>query len=272
MVEAVVDYWQSSASTKPSNSTTYGRVHQRGTSSLYYEVFGNGPPLLLVHGLGASQRWWARNVPVLAQYFTVYTVDLIGFGRSCRGNQRFVLTEAATVLHNWLLEQRLTNVSLVGHSMGGRIGVELAVDYPGSVSRLVLVDSPVLPFGRGYLRQLLGMVEALWVVPLDLLPLLIVDTLRTGFLTTLQIGCELMQHDIVQKLAQLQRPTLVIWGARDTIVPQRMGRQLATQLEQDRFVALPSVGHVPMWEQPDAFNQLVLAFLVEGDVNLANSP
>lgn len=238
-------------------------VQTQGTApkpKIYYETVGAGPPLILVHGLGGSRRWWRKNLEALAAHFTVYTVDLIGFGKS-RDGHRFVLNEAADALYEWLNALGLEHVTLIGHSMGGRIGAELAVDHPGSVERLVLIDSPVLPFGHGTIRQLWGMFEALLIAPIDLLRVLIVDTLHTGPITTLRIGRELLHTDIAKKLAQLQLPTLIIWGERDTIVPKRIGEELAAQLGQERFVLLRGAGHVPMWERPAAFNRAVLGFL-----------
>ncbi|MCB0086122.1 MAG: alpha/beta fold hydrolase, partial [Caldilineaceae bacterium] len=68
--------------------------HDRANQpKIYYETIGTGPPLILVHGLGGSHRWWRKNLDALAAHFTVYTVDLIGFGKS-RDGQRFVLDQA----------------------------------------------------------------------------------------------------------------------------------------------------------------------------------
>ncbi len=227
--------------------------------TIYHEKMGNGPPLILIHGLGGSRRWWRKNIPQLADYFTIYTVDLVGFGKS-KGQARFVLNDAAAALHDWMQALELTDATLVGHSMGGRISAELAVDFPGSIDRLILVDTPILPFGHGYARQSLGMLAALATVPFDLLRVLIVDTWHTGPLTTLHIGRELLKTDIARKLAELHLPTLIVWGERDTVVPQRLGRELAAQLPQSRLVTVANAGHSPMWEQPTAFNRLVLDF------------
>jgi len=230
--------------------------------SIYYEQFGSGPPLVLVHGLGGSCRWWRKNIATLAPYFTVYTIDLIGFARS-KGRQRFVLTNAAAAIHNWLRAKELTEVALVGHSLGGRIGAELAVDYPHAINRLVLVDTPILPFGHGYGRQSIGMLEALRTVPFDLFRVLVADTLHTGLYTTIRIGNELLRTDIARKLAGIQTPTLIIWGERDTVVPWRLAAELAAQVPKSRLITLPNSGHAPMWEQPEAFNRIVLEFLMD---------
>ena len=231
---------------------------------IYHEQFGAGPPLLLIHGLGGSRRWWRKNIAALAPHFTVYTIDLVGFGKS-KGRERFVLTEAAAAIHTWMAAQGLAQAALVGHSMGGRIGAELAVDFPGTIDRLVLVDTPILPFGHGYARQSMGMLAALRTVPFDLLRVLIADTLHTGPFTTLQIGRELLRTDIARKLAGLQTATLIIWGERDTVVPRRLAQELAEQLPASRLVTLPQSGHAPMWERPDAFNRAVLDFLLGND-------
>ena len=234
---------------------------------IYHEQVGSGPPLILIHGLGGSRRWWRKNIDALTPHFTVYTIDLIGFGKSTR-ERRFVLTEAATAIHEWMTAHDLVHVNLVGHSMGGRIGAELAVDYPGTVDRLVLVDTPILPFGHGYARQSVGMLTALRTVPLDLFQVLVADTLRTGLLTTLQIGHELLRTDIARKLATLQTSTLIIWGERDTVVPWRLAQELAGQLPTSRLVTLPNAGHAPMWERPAEFNEAVLSFLIGGNYDL----
>src|SRR5581483_1554615 len=109
-----------------------------GPATIAYEVAGSGPPVVLLHGLSGSSRWWRRNIGALAPHRRVYIVDLIGFGAS-RGQARFVLAEAAGTLMRWLDLLGLARASLVGHSMGGLIAAELAADAPDRVDRLVLV-------------------------------------------------------------------------------------------------------------------------------------
>src|SRR5215207_8972890 len=89
-----------------------------GPATIAYEVGGSGPPVVLVHGLSGSSRWWRRNIGALTPQRRVYTVDLIGFGAS-RPRQRFALAEAAGYLTQWMDQLALERVSLVGHSMGG---------------------------------------------------------------------------------------------------------------------------------------------------------
>ena len=233
---------------------------RQGKTRIYYEVTGSGEPLILIHGLCASRRWWRKNVQVLARHFRVYTVDLIGFGKS-KAAQGFVLNAAAEALHEWMVEMEITHARVIGQSMGGRIAAELAVDFPESVEQLVLVDAPLFPFDHSLLRQGWGMLHSLRYTPLDLLRVVITDTLQMGVWPTIKIGFEIMHSDLTHKLAQLQLPTLIIWGDQDTIVPWRLGEALAETLAPHRFVTMRGVGHTPMWERPEEFNRIALDFL-----------
>src|SRR5262245_44334445 len=127
------------------------RRAQVGPAVIHYQVAGAGEPLVLVHGLSGSSRWWGRNIGALARHFQVYMIDLIGFGAS-RNRHPFVLAEAAGHLIRWMDQLGIARASFVGHSMGGFISAELAADAPARVERLVLVDAAAMPFEPSYLR------------------------------------------------------------------------------------------------------------------------
>src|SRR3712207_6132404 len=112
----------------------------------YYLVAGEGDPIVFVHGLSGSGRWWMRNVPALSARYQLYLVDLPRFG-SMRRQGRFVLAEVASWLSAWIDAVQLRRVHLFGHSMGGLVSIHLAAERPGTVSRLVLVAPAVLAPG-----------------------------------------------------------------------------------------------------------------------------
>ena len=126
---------------------TAQRLAKVGPLTVHYEVAGEGPAVVLIHGLSGSGRWWSYNVPALAQRYQVYNVDVVGFGRS-RG-QRLVLREAGGWLTEWMQLTGILQTHLVGHSMGGYIAAEVAATAPEMVRRLVLVDALVLPMAPG---------------------------------------------------------------------------------------------------------------------------
>jgi pimeloyl-ACP methyl ester carboxylesterase len=230
-------------------------------SYIYYQVTGEGPPIVLVHGLSGSGRWWARNVESLSRRFRVYLIDLIGFGQS-RGGQAFVLGEAGACLARWMDRVGLEQASLIGHSMGGLIVANLAADEPERVDRLVLVDAATPPLASGYLRQAYGLLRGLQALPLRFLPLLFADAWRAGPRTIVRAGRELLTVDFSARLAQIRAPVLLIWGEHDWIVPLEVGEQIRGQLEGAELVVIERAGHNPMWERPDEFNRLVGQFLL----------
>jgi pimeloyl-ACP methyl ester carboxylesterase len=236
------------------------RYLQMGDVSIHYQVAGHGPPLVLLHGLSGSTRWWARNVPTLAQHFHLHLVDLIGFGSS-RGASRFVLREAASHLTRWMDHLDLDRASLIGHSMGGYIAADLAAAAPARIDRLVLVDAVALPLPRTRWHQAIGLFRGLWRLPVDFLPVLVADAHRAGPATILRAAHELLTADIQAKLSQVAAPTLLVWGEGDAVVPVELGARLARALPCARLVVVPGAGHNPMWDRADVFNHLVLDFL-----------
>lgn len=233
---------------------------QIGPADVYYQTRGSGTPVVLIHGLSGSSRWWARNVDALARHFRVYTIDLINFGQT-RGPQRFVLSEAADTLTAWMDHVGVERASLIGHSMGGFIAADLAARFPERADRLVLVDAALIAFERSYLGHAAGLIRAVRRLPLNFYPLLVTDALRAGPVSILGAARQLVTTDIRAKVAQIRADTLIVWGEHDTAVPLDIGRKLNRHLPDARFVIIEGAGHNPMWDRPTAFNRVVLDFL-----------
>ena len=234
-----------------------------GDAVIAFRVGGVGPPVVLIHGLSGSGRWWARNVEALARCCRIYAVDLIGFGES-RRRQRFVLADAAALLAAWMDQVGLDRAAVVGHSMGGFVAAELAADFPKRVARLVLVAPAILPYQRRLWQPTRGLVGLLRRLPVGFLPLLVADAVRAGPITVPSAARQLLTADLRPKLGQIAAPTLVVLGERDTLVPLAFGHRLADALPNAELVVIPDAGHNPMWERPEAFNRMMLKFLESG--------
>lgn len=228
-------------------------------STIYYQEAGEGPPLLLIHGLSGSGRWWRQNVNFLAQEYHVYVVDLIGFGHSRR--QRFVLHQSAQLIARLMEQLDLPRAILVGHSMGGFIAADLASNCPEAVDRLVLVDAAALPMGRTHAQTAVGLFRAVLEMPINFLPILFRDAFQAGPRTIWRAANELLTSDISDRLNRIQAPTLIVWGQNDWLVPLQIGMRIYDHLDDARFVVLPRAGHNPMWDRPDAFNRVIDDFL-----------
>lgn len=249
---------------------------------------GGWPPIWCVHGLSVSSRYMVPTARLLAPFYRVYAPDLPGFGRSARPaaaldvpalaarlrvyvvdlvgfgasrGSRFALAEAAGVLAGWMDALGLARASLAGHSMGGYVVAELAASAPERVARLLLVDAAVMPFGRTFAQHGLGLLREMLQLPPAFLPVLVGDALRAGPFTLWVAAQEVMRVDLRVKLARIQAPTLVVWGARDRVVPLALGRALAAAIPHGELAVIDGAGHNAMWDRPAAFNELALHVL-----------
>lgn len=230
-----------------------------GSKTIYYEVAGAGEPMILLHGLSGSTRWWAKNVEFLAQSYQVHLVDMVGFGRG-RG-QRFLLKEAADLIAEWIAALRIPPAHVMGHSMGGYITLELAARHPSLVDHLVLVDALALPIGRSLWRQSLALAQALRYMPFDFLPVLFRDSLRAGPYTLVRAIREVLNADLTQDLERVLAPALIVWGEKDRVLPLQLGVDLFRALPGAVLDIISGAGHNPMWDRPEQFNRAVAQFL-----------
>jgi len=151
-----------------------GQVAVRGRS-VHYQVAGAGEPVVLVHGLSGSTRWWVRNTPALAARHRVYLVNLPGFGALHLHGPRFMLTEAADWLAEWMAAVGDGPWHLVGHSMGGYIAIRVAARQPELLRRLVLVSPAGVPTGRSVLGYGLPLLATSLAATPSFLPVLALD-------------------------------------------------------------------------------------------------
>lgn len=222
---------------------------------------GTGPPLILLHGLAGSARWWTHNIPALSRSFRVIAIDLPGFGASPR-DHRLDLDDVANQLAATMDQLGIERASVIGHSMGGLIAGGLAADHPERVDRLVLVDAAFLSLGQTAVRPVTGPAITLrWTAP-SLLPVLVQDSLRSGPGRLADASIQLVAADWRTKLLLIRASTLVIWGEHDMICPLTIGRQIVACVPDSRLVVVEGAAHNPMWERPEAFDREVLDFLV----------
>jgi pimeloyl-ACP methyl ester carboxylesterase len=220
-----------------------------------YRVAGSGAPVVLVHGLSGSWRWWSAVAEPLAERRCVYVLDLPRLGR------RLAAAELAAWLARWLRALDLESVDLVGHSLGGLVAAELAASQPERVRRLVLVAPAGIPCGRGVTIRAVRLAETLWEVR-DRFPTVVADALRAGPLGLLHGAVFASVRDLRAELASVHSPSLLVWGEHDRLVPLQVAGEWRLALPQAEFAVLPC-GHVPMWEAADELTVRLLEFLDE---------
>ena len=224
---------------------------------------GSGTPVILIHGLGGSADWWRRNIDAIAAEHLAVAIDLVGFGRN-----RFFLRHSAlplgfadvtALLGRWIDANFDQPVHVVGNSMGGHIAIHLAARRPDVVRSLTLVNSTGIPFEVAPGQHLGNL-----IVPrgaLSFATILARDALRSGPMSIALAFARLLRDDARPLLRQIQVPTLLLWGERDPLVPLSYARQMSEIIPSSILAVVPNAGHIPMWENPDAFNRELLAFL-----------
>jgi pimeloyl-ACP methyl ester carboxylesterase len=235
-----------------------------GGRPIGYEAAGEGEPIVLVHGLSGSTRWWSRNVRAIAERHRIYLIDLPGFGTMRSLRRRFVLAETATWLSEWMVAVGLERAHLVGHSMGGYVSVRLAASRPELVRRLVLVAPAGVPTERSMLEHLVPLLLAARYATPAFVPVLVRDGLRTGPVTLWRAARDLLAEDVRGDLRNIQAPTLLVWGENDPLISPSVGDLLREEIPNSRLLLLQRAGHVPMFDQPKEFDAALLAFLAGG--------
>ena len=250
-------------------------------------LYRAGPPsateaVVLVHGMGkAAARDWAHVIPALARRYAVYAVDLPGFGYSDKGNHHYSPDNMARALEAVLAPRLKGRFTLIGHSMGGAVALAYTASYPNRVGRLVLVDVAGV-LHRSVYAEFLARVAAQRAMGLDSpwyesvvraiqlraenLPVradLVLE--RAGVRQRVLRGdpnaiaaYALVEHDFSQSLRTIVAPTLIIWGAEDTIAPLRTGQALAAAIPRARLTVIEGAGHAPQVQFPDRFNPLLI--------------
>lgn len=230
---------------------------------LFYVEVGMGAPVILIHGLGGSSRWWFPIVPGLsAANFRLLAPDLPGFGRS--PGPFLEIPRAARTIIELADRVGLGRFFVCGHSLGGAVAAQLAADYKGRVRGLVLVDSAGIP-GVGPGRWFGRIVQPWSWCPLSFLGTMVGDMLRAGPGTMLAGARHLRRYDLRPVLARVGGvPTLVIWGEKDGLTPPRHAHQIAAELDSARVEWVPRAYHLPMVSHPDIVARSIVGFFREG--------
>ena len=260
-----------------------------------YVEMGEGPALVFVHGLGASWQSWLENLPEFARDHRVIAMDLPGFGYSEMPPEQISIERYAHWTCALLDALGIESAALVGNSMGGFIAAEMAIRTPERVQRLAVVSAAV--FWQSYRRAqpLVGLARlseayvarALtrstdavatrprlrsWalatagfryphLISKELAHELVRSARRTdGFLPALEA---LADYPVEEELPKIGCPTLIVWGAHDTLVPAKDAKRMQELIPGSRSEVFERTGHVAMLERPERFNRLLRDFLDE---------
>ncbi len=260
-----------------------------------YVTGGFGPPVVLLHGLGANSFSWRHTLPALLPHYTVFAPDMFGCGESDKVGVDYSLEAMASYIAGFMDAVGVQRAHVVGHSMGGGLAMQFHHQHPGRIERLVLVASGGMGRDMHWLLRISTLPGAEGIIGMLADPRLRVPQMsrrlelrrmrrlaqefdmntptmldrfrsretRQAFLLMLRgcSGLDGQRVSAVPLLAELTMPVLLIWGARDATIPVAHGYLARDLIPSAHLEVLPQCFHRPQLEDPRRFNELLLAFL-----------
>lgn len=247
---------------------------------LYYEMEGEGEPVVFIHGLGSSARDWEYQVPFFSRDYRVVTLDVRGHGRSDKPPGPYSISLFASDVAGLIEGLDLAPAHVVGISMGGMIALQLAVDRPGLVGSLVVVNSSpdmvvrtwrqrLNVWQRQLIAPLLGMKRMADVLSRRLFPKLEQGELRELFVQRWEENDPRAYQEAVKAIAgwsvsdqlpAIPCPVLVVSGDEDYTSVEAKAVWVA-EIPRAEMVVVEDSRHATPVDQPQAFNAALAAFL-----------
>lgn len=230
-------------------------IHSRETT----DVAGPAAPdHVLLHGVGATTRYFRPLLHALEGRVPAAAVDLPGIGPSSSPHPPSDIVAQADVVADWLRTTGRHPATLVGNSMGAQTAVEVAVRHPDLTERLVLIGPTMDPAARGPARQIGRLLVDATVERPSLIWLTLSDTFLTRRRDVRRYFVAALQHRIEERVALVPVPVLVVRGERDPIVPRRWARELADTAPRGSLIEVPGGAHACHHGRPQAVADLLM--------------
>ena len=254
---------------------------------IYFDEAGDGPPLLLICGMVGVRQIWTPHIPTLGAHFHLIMIDNRESGESDPETAPYTAADMASDGAELLDILSIERAHVLGHSMGGFLALNLAVNHPERIDRLILVSTTAAT-GAALGRPAPRLDPAGWIAdPVERTRRQLRSAAAPGYFDAhpeqLEAVCALMHgnrlsfegltrrtnatyasHDVRDRLTAILAPTLVIHGDSDPSIPLENGRVLANAIPNARLCVFPGVGHFPQLERSDDFHRAVIDFLEEG--------
>jgi pimeloyl-ACP methyl ester carboxylesterase len=286
--------WPVSVSTLPPQFDEWQiELHGR---RVIYRVAGNGPPVVLIHGMLNSSSHWRSVALNLAREYTVIAPDLIGHGDSAAPRGDYSLGAHAASIRDLLAAMGIDHASIVGHSLGGGVAMQFFYQFPQRTERLVLISSgglghevspmlrtaalpgisallsstihprllgALMDAGRRLREREVRLGVYMQAISRALRPLENADA-RQAFLQTLRAVIDVHGQRVsaTDRLYLLESmPTMIVWGERDNTIPLQHGREAHEAIPHSHFKTLPRAAHFPHLEDPEGLSDALREFL-----------
>jgi pimeloyl-ACP methyl ester carboxylesterase len=254
-----------------------------------YDVWGSGPPLVLVHGTPWSSYNWRHLIPALAHWFTVYAYDLIGYGQSeKRAGQDVSLAAQNRLLTGLLDHWGLESPHIVGHDFGGTTVLRTHLLERRAFQKITLIDPVALaPWGSSFFKHVNQHERVFQGLPPTIHEAVVsayvrgaahhpmdADTLagivapwldaagQEGFYRQIAQADQRFTDEVEPLYPTITCPLLILWGVEDRWIPIEKGRQLHAAIPHSAFIPVPGAGHLVQEDAPALLVSHLLKFFL----------
>ncbi|NOZ27787.1 MAG: alpha/beta fold hydrolase [Chloroflexi bacterium] len=247
----------------PTQTTTTGMAPVNDIQ-MYYEIHGDGPPLILLHGGLGNADYWENQIPVLSKQYKVIAVDSRGHGRSTVSEQPISYALMASDVLALMDYLGIEKAHILGWSDGGIIGLYLAIHHPDRLNK-------VIAYGANYnlsgVRADVGENEKfnnyIEKAAKDYQRLSPDPTRWDAFLENISQMWASEPNFTPEQLGSITVPMLILDGDNDEAIYTEHTKEMAALIPTAELVLIPGTGHFAMWEKPEEFNKIVLDFLAD---------
>jgi pimeloyl-ACP methyl ester carboxylesterase len=265
-----------------SSNTKSNRIKLRTGITMSYVELGDpeGPALVLVHGYGDSSFSFSRTAPMLDQRYRIIVPDQRGHGESDKPESGYAMKDLAADVAGLMDALGVKSATVVGHSMGSFVSMQLALDHPTKVERLVLIGTASTANNK-VVRELQAVVNELK----DPVPQEFIREFQSGASSPSlpkeffdgvidassklpanvwkKIAAGLLTTDYRPQLGKIKVPVTIFWGEKETIFSREEQEPLLNGLPHAKFIVYPNSGHAPNWEEPEKFAKDLNQILAE---------
>ena len=230
---------------------------------VHYEALGRGRPIVFLHGWVGSWRYWIASMQVASTSFRAYALDLFGYGDTSHDEGRYSLEQQAALVSRFLDEMGIGKIAIVGHGLGALVGFYFAAQQPGSVDRIMAVNSP-LDFNsvNAKLRTSTAVELVDWLSSrTSEAALALSDAPRSDTRAITASMNNFKADSLFSQFRNTAVPCLLVYGQNDpsiSVPPQENAASLSLHMHQ---INLEGSGHFPMIDETAKFNRLLIDFL-----------
>ena len=236
---------------------------------VYFEKTGSGNPIILLHGWGVDINVFDSITNMLKTKYTVYAIDLPGFGKSEEPDTPYNLDDYVDLLFQFVIDLDLYNPIILGHSFGGRIAIKFASLY--KVNKLILVDSAGLK-NKNFIKTktkilLYKLKKKYYKITKNVIKYndLLINSGSQDYKDSSTIMKKILvnvTNEYLEKyLKDITCDTLIIWGKKDDVTPYYNAIKLKKKIKNAGLVTLEGVGHFPFIESKKTFNKILKSYL-----------